>query len=54
MEYISKYFHQHLSLDSFTFHDEIYGDIKSGCFENEGDMIIMKSDGFPTYHLVVI
>ncbi|XP_058801775.1 probable glutamate--tRNA ligase, mitochondrial [Phymastichus coffea] len=32
------------------FHDLIYGDITYNVAQNEGDPIIMKSDGFPTYH----
>jgi glutamyl-tRNA synthetase len=33
-----------------TFHDEIWGDVK---FENRllDDLVLLKSDGFPTYHL---
>lgn len=36
-----------------TFHDLIRGDI---CFENKliDDQVILKSDGFPTYHLGVV
>ncbi|XP_063914015.1 nondiscriminating glutamyl-tRNA synthetase EARS2, mitochondrial [Zophobas morio] len=35
-------------LGSFT--DLIYGDISYDVSANEGDPVIMKSDGFPTYH----
>ena len=34
-----------------VFEDVIYGTTKHNPYENEGDPIIMKSDGFPTYHL---
>lgn len=33
------------------FKDLIYGDFHSNLTEREGDPIILKSDGFPTYHL---
>ena len=31
--------------------DLVYGDVTHNVFELEGDPIILKSDGFPTYHL---
>ncbi|XP_059090740.1 probable glutamate--tRNA ligase, mitochondrial [Tigriopus californicus] len=34
-----------------SFSDLIYGDLSFNVFELEGDPIILKSDGFPTYHL---
>lgn len=34
-----------------SFSDLIYGDVSFNVFELEGDPIILKSDGFPTYHL---
>ena len=39
-------------LTSYTepFQDLIYGDISYNVSENEGDPVIMKTDGFPTYH----
>lgn len=41
-----------LKMDSriYRFHDEIYGDTSCNA-EEEADPIILKSDGFPTYHL---
>lgn len=33
-----------------TFSDLVYGNITYDVALNEGDPIIMKSDGFPTYH----
>ena len=33
------------------FQDVIFGPTQHNPFENEGDPIILKSDGFPTYHL---
>lgn len=33
------------------FKDLVYGDITYDVAQNEGDPVIMKSDGFPTYHL---
>lgn len=33
------------------FDDLIYGPVEHDPYENEGDPIIMKSDGYPTYHL---
>ncbi|CAG9771450.1 unnamed protein product [Ceutorhynchus assimilis] len=33
-----------------SFHDLIYGDISYNISLNEGDPVIMKSDGYPTYH----
>lgn len=33
-----------------SFNDLVYGDITHDVFQLEGDPIIMKSDGFPTYH----
>ena len=33
------------------FQDVIFGSTQHNPFENEGDPIILKSDGFPTYHL---
>jgi len=35
-----------------TFNDIVFGEIKNSTFEVEGDPILIKSDGFPTYHLV--
>ena len=32
-------------------HDLVFGDVTHDVFELEGDPIILKSDGFPTYHL---
>ena len=32
-------------------HDLVYGDVTHDVFELEGDPIILKTDGFPTYHL---
>ena len=34
-----------------VFEDIIYGTTQHNPYENEGDPIILKSDGFPTYHL---
>ena len=34
-----------------TFNDLVYGPIAHNVFEREGDPVILKSDGFPTYHL---
>lgn len=39
-----------LSSHTEPFKDLVYGDISYNVFENEGDPVIMKSDGFPTYH----
>ena len=33
-----------------TFHDEIYGDITCRECKNLDDMILIKSDGYPTYN----
>lgn len=33
-----------------TFKDLIYGDITYDVAQNEGDPVIIKTDGFPTYH----
>lgn len=33
------------------FNDAIFGEVKHGALEAEGDPIIFKSDGFPVYHL---
>ncbi len=35
-----------------TFQDLVYGEIKNSSLDVEGDPIIVKSDGYPTYHLV--
>ena len=35
-----------------TFDDIVFGEIKNSTFEVEGDPILIKSDGYPTYHLV--
>jgi glutamyl/glutaminyl-tRNA synthetase len=35
-----------------TFEDLVFGEIKNCTREIEGDPIIVKSDGYPTYHLV--
>ena len=32
-------------------HDLVYGPVIHDVFQFEGDPIILKSDGFPTYHL---
>ena len=32
------------------FSDLVYGDVTHNVFEHEGDPIILKSDGYPTYH----
>lgn len=37
--------------DCKTFHDLVCGNITHDVASNEGDPIIFKSDGFPTYHL---
>lgn len=37
--------------DCASFDDLIYGKIKYDIRLNEGDPIIVKSDGFPTYHI---
>lgn len=34
-----------------TFHDLVYGPVAHDVFQFEGDPIVLKSDGFPTYHL---
>lgn len=34
-----------------TFNDLIYGSITHDVASLEGDPVILKSDGFPTYHL---
>ncbi|XP_055376705.1 probable glutamate--tRNA ligase, mitochondrial [Condylostylus longicornis] len=39
-----------LHADIKSFKDIIYGDIFYDVTQNEGDPIIIKSDGFPTYH----
>ncbi|CAH0557037.1 unnamed protein product [Brassicogethes aeneus] len=39
-----------LSSDEDTFTDLIYGQITYNVYLNEGDPVIMKTDGFPTYH----
>lgn len=36
--------------DLQSFHDVVYGTIKQNLTQNEGDPVIIKSDGFPTYH----
>ncbi|KAI5747099.1 hypothetical protein M8J77_010997 [Diaphorina citri] len=33
-----------------SWQDLVYGDISYNMFHNEGDPVIIKSDGFPTYH----
>ncbi|XP_076312089.1 putative glutamate--tRNA ligase, mitochondrial isoform X2 [Tachypleus tridentatus] len=37
-----------------TFLDQIYGPITLNISEREGDPVIMKSDGYPTYHLACV
>jgi len=39
-----------LTPDLMPFEDLIYGQFSHNVFETEGDPIIMKSDGYPTYH----
>uniref|UniRef100_A0A8D8PNI1 Nondiscriminating glutamyl-tRNA synthetase EARS2, mitochondrial n=1 Tax=Cacopsylla melanoneura TaxID=428564 RepID=A0A8D8PNI1_9HEMI len=39
-----------LSNHSESWQDLVYGDITYNVFNNEGDPVIIKSDGFPTYH----
>ncbi|KAL5292896.1 EARS2 family protein [Megaselia abdita] len=39
-----------LSYHADPFKDLVYGDISYNVSENEGDPVIIKSDGFPTYH----
>ena len=39
-----------LSTDPQPFNDLIYGEIGSTAAQIEGDPVIMKTDGFPTYH----
>ncbi|KAJ9594272.1 hypothetical protein L9F63_014277 [Diploptera punctata] len=39
-----------LSSDEQTFDDAVYGRISYNIALNEGDPVIMKTDGFPTYH----
>ena len=36
-----------------TFHDAIHGDITFS-YRNVDDQVLIKSDGFPTYHLAVV
>lgn len=36
--------------DLQSFDDVVYGTIKQNLTQNEGDPVIIKSDGFPTYH----
>lgn len=36
---------------SQTYDDLVYGEHKHNPYTNEGDFILLKSDGFPTYHL---
>ncbi|MBU0732274.1 glutamate--tRNA ligase [Patescibacteria group bacterium] len=38
---------------SVEFHDEVRGDIKIDCKDID-DQVLVKSDGFPTYHLAVV
>lgn len=33
------------------FNDLVYGSVKHNVVQVEGDPVILKSDGFPTYHL---
>lgn len=33
-----------------TFHDIVYGDVLHDITKSEGDPVIIKSDGYPTYH----
>ncbi|KAJ4427268.1 hypothetical protein ANN_24886, partial [Periplaneta americana] len=40
-----------LSSNEETFEDLVYGKISYNIGQNEGDPVIMKSDGYPTYHL---
>lgn len=39
--------------ETITFHDEVLGDI-SFAGEEIDDQVLLKSDGFPTYHLAVV
>lgn len=39
---------------SVKFHDELLGDIEWKCADISSDPILLKSDGFPTYHLANI
>ena len=34
-----------------SFQDLVFGSVKQTAITTEGDPIILKSDGFPTYHL---
>ena len=33
-----------------TYDDLIFGSLSTGAAEQEGDPVIMKADGYPTYH----
>ncbi|KAL0115731.1 hypothetical protein PUN28_010931 [Cardiocondyla obscurior] len=39
-----------LSSTPETFHDIVYGDVFHDVTKSEGDPVIIKSDGYPTYH----
>jgi len=39
-----------LSQEVLPFNDTVYGEFTHDVFATEGDPVIMKSDGFPTYH----
>ncbi len=39
---------------SATFHDIVHGDITFEYGKLAGDVVLMKSDGYPTYHLAVV
>jgi glutamyl-tRNA synthetase len=40
-----------LTLNEEAFEDLVYGRISYNVALNEGDPVIIKSDGYPTYHL---
>ena len=43
-----------LQKETTQFNDLIYGDCVHNLHEQEGDFVLMKSDGFPTYHFANI
>lgn len=45
------YLHWKLKEGPLTFKDVVLGEITLDLSAVEGDFILMKSDGFPTYHL---
>jgi len=45
------YFRFKLSSITEPVNDLVYGPVVHDVFQFEGDPIILKSDGFPTYHL---